>query len=322
MTKILITGGAGFIGSSLAKELLSKGNEVVVYDNLVTGRKENLDFARNADKFAFLNKDMLDKESLKKAVDNCEKVYHLSANAFVNLGFSNTRIDFDQTVLSTYNLLECMRESKNCKSLYFTSTSAVYGEHDINVKATEESAPRPVSLYGSSKLAAEALISGYCHTFDIRSIVFRLANIIGPGNTHGVIFDFLKKLQVDSKSLEILGSGRQKKPYVHIDDCVSALTLFENPTKPLDIFNITADDRTTVDEIATIILKELGFDDTEIKYNKEFGDRGWKGDVLEYMLDSTKLRNAGWKLEYNSGEAVTKTIQQYLSGSFNNLIRA
>jgi UDP-glucose 4-epimerase len=322
VTKILITGGAGFIGSSLAKRLLSKGNEIVIYDNLATGRKENLDFVKGAENFTFLNKDMLDIKSLEEAISNSNKVYHLSANAFVNLGFHNTKIDFDQTVLSTYNLLECMRKSKNCKSLYFTSTSAVYGEHDINVKATENSAPRPVSLYGSSKLAAEALISGYCHTFDIQSIIFRLANIIGPANTHGVIYDFLKKLQVTSKTLEILGSGKQKKPYVHVDECVNALTLFENPTKPLDIFNITADDRTTVDEIAAIILKELGLENTEIKYNREFGDKGWKGDVLEYMLDSTKLKNAGWKLDYNSGEAVTKTVQEYLSGSFNDIIKA
>lgn len=322
MTKILITGGAGFIGSSLAKRLLSKGNEVIIYDNLATGRKENLDFAKDANNFTFLNKDMLDTSSLEDAVNSSEKVYHLSANAFVNLGFHNTKIDFDQTVVSTYNLLECMRKSKSCKSLYFTSTSAVYGEHDINVKATEVSAPRPVSLYGSSKLAAEALISGYCHTFDIRSIIFRLANIIGPGNSHGVIFDFLNKLQVNSRTLEILGSGKQKKPYVHVDDCVSALTLFEQTIKPLDIFNITADDRTTVDEIAAIILKELKLNDTEIKYNREFGDKGWKGDVLEYMLDSTKLKNAGWKLKYNSGEAVSKTVQEYLSGSFSGLARS
>lgn len=322
MTKILITGGAGFIGSSLAKRLLSKENEVIVYDNLATGRKENLDFANNINNFTFLDNDMLDVKSLEDAVNSCEKVYHLSANAFVNLGFHNTKIDFDQTVLSTYNLLECMRKSKNCKSLYFTSTSAVYGEHDINVKATEESAPRPVSLYGSSKLAAEALISGYCHTFDIQSIVFRLANVIGPGNTHGVIYDFLNKLQINSKTLEILGSGKQKKPYVHVDDCVSALTQFEQPNKPLDIFNITADDRTTVDEIANIILKELGLNDTEIKYNREFGDKGWKGDVLEYMLDSSKLKNTGWKLQYSSGEAVTKTVQEYLAGNFSGLSKS
>lgn len=322
MTKVLVTGGAGFIGSSLAKSLLSKGNEVIIYDNLSTGTKENIDFANNSRMLSFLNKDMLDIESLEKAVNDCEKVFHLSANAFVNLGFSNTKIDYDQTILSTYNLLECMRKSNNCKSLYFASTSAVYGEHDINIKANEETAPRPISLYGASKLAAEALISGYCHTFDIQSMVFRLANIIGPASTHGVIFDFLNKLLVSSSTLQILGSGNQRKPYVYVDDCVDALTKYVKLDKPVNMFNISSDDCITVNEIANIIFLEAGLKDTKLEYKREFGDKGWKGDVVEYLLDNTKLKESGWSLKYNSKEAVAKTIQEYLSTKFSNLAQA
>lgn len=319
MTKVLVTGGAGFIGSSLTKSLLSKGNEVIVYDNLSTGKKENLDLVDNSDKLTFVNKDMLDIKSLEEAVNNCEKVFHLSANAFVNLGFFNTKIDYEQTILSTYNLLECMRKSKGCKSLYFTSTSAVYGEHDVNVKASETTAPRPISLYGSSKLAAEALISGYCNTFDIQSLVFRLANIIGADNTHGVIYDFLNKLVVNSNTLEILGSGNQRKPYVHVDDCVNALTKFERLDKPMDIFNISSEDCITVNKIANLIFNELDLKETKIEYKRDFGDKGWKGDVVEYLLDNTKLKETGWSLKYNSEEAVIRTIKDYLKSKFSKL---
>ncbi|HEX5187680.1 MAG TPA: NAD-dependent epimerase/dehydratase family protein [Nitrososphaeraceae archaeon] len=320
MAKILVTGGAGFIGSSLTKALLSKGNDIIVYDNLSTGKKENLDFANNSGKLSFVNKDMLDIGSLEEVVNDCEKVYHLSANAFVNLGFFNTKIDYEQTILSTYNLLECMRKSKGCKSLYFTSTSAVYGEQDINVKASETIAPKPISLYGSAKLAAEALISGYCYTFDIQSLIFRLANIIGSDSTHGVIFDFLNKLTANSNMLQILGSGNQMRSYVHVDDCVNALTKFERLDKPMNIFNISSEDCITVNKIANLIFDEIGLKETKIGYQTEFGDKGWKGDVVEIFLDNTKLKDTGWSLKYNSEEAVIRTIKDYLASKFRNLV--
>jgi UDP-glucose 4-epimerase len=316
MSKILITGGAGFIGSSLADRLLlSKEHQVVVFDNLSAGKIENITSRMHAQNFEFVRADMLDQYTLEKIVGTCDIVFHLAANPIVALGASDTRIDYEQNLLATYDLLEAMRKSQHCRKLIFTSTSAVYGEAN-EIPTHENYSPlRPISLYGASKLACEAIICGYCYLFNISCIASRLANIIGPKNRHGVIYDFISKLSHDPFQLDILGNGKQNKSYLYIDDCVDALTLLltEVGKKPFDIFNVGSDDAITVLEIAELIIRELGLDSVEKKLIDRFNGRGWRGDVKEYWLDCSKLKALGWVPKGNSRDAVINTVRKCLN---------
>src|ERR687894_3270941 len=248
MRRVLITGGAGFIGSSLAGALmLSKNYHVTVLDNLSRGCLKNISRWLGSPRFEFVHADLLDNSkfnekkssTLQKIVDSSDMVFHLAANPDVAIGTVNTHIDFQQNVQATYNLLEAIRKSRpvpDCenvirdhtqkkKMVIFASSSTVYGK--ANKRPTPENYSRlyPISLYGSTKLACEAIISGYCHMFDIYGIVARLANIIGPTNTHGVIYDFITKLSVHPDFLDILGNGQQDKSYLYVEDCVDALML-------------------------------------------------------------------------------------------------
>jgi UDP-glucose 4-epimerase len=252
MRKVLITGGAGFIGSSLASALLlsEKNYHVTVLDNLSRGRLENISQWLELPNFEFVNVDLLDysnsdgqkASTLQKIVNRSDIIFHLAANPDVAIGTENTQIDFQQNVQATYNLLESVRksqqavdtkntkryEAQNKKKLIFTSSSTVYGRAKKRPTPENYSPLCPISLYGSTKLAGESIISGYCHMFGIYCIVARLANIIGPANTHGVIHDFIKKLTDHPDLLDILGNGQQDKSYLYIDDCVNALILLSD----------------------------------------------------------------------------------------------
>lgn len=314
MKKILVTGGAGFIGSSLIRKLMHDQYEVVVYDNLSTTNKSNLSGLINNDNCEFICADMLDPSTLLGAAEGCEIVIHLAANPDVRLASKDSKIDFDQNVLATYNLLEVMRKSSTCKRIIFASSSTVYGEPTI--MPTPESYPttRPISLYGATKLACECLISGYCYMYTMTGIALRLANIIGPHSNHGVIFDFITKLSRTPKNLRILGNGKQNKSYLHIDDCVSALTvaqsLLENRESDFDIFNVGSEDQITVMEIAKIVIDELLLSDVVLTFEGREDGRGWAGDVMEMLLDSSKFKQHGWKINYTSKEAVIKSARR------------
>jgi UDP-glucose 4-epimerase len=311
---ILVTGGAGFIGGYLVTRLMhTRGDKVIVYDNLSKGSKDNISEQFGKSNFTFICADMLDSVSLAKAVDASDIVFHLAANPIVAVGSNDPTRDFEQNVLATYNLLEAMKRSRSCKKIIFTSSSTVYGEAE-EIPTSEKYSPlKPISIYGATKLACEAMISGYCNIFNFCGLVFRLANIAGPNSTHGVIHDFIAKLSHNPNYLEILGNGKQNKSYLYIDDCIDALLKLVPEMEEInfDIFNVGPSDRINVLDIAMIISKELSLDNVSLKFLDSFDGRGWQGDVREYLLNSSKLESFGWKPKYNSREAVSLTVHQH-----------
>lgn len=311
---ILVTGGAGFIGSSLVPVLLDKGYSLIVIDHLSTGKKENITPFYSNTNFKFVELDLLDVSKLKQVVNECDLIYHLAANVEVRKGELDTEIDFLNNIVATRNLLESMRTSDKCKKIIFTSSSVVYGE-PITIPTPEVYGPlNPISLYGASKLACEALISGYVGMFGINAIIFRLANIVGPSSGHGVIFDLIKKLKKpNNEYLEILGDGTQKKSYLYIDDCIDALLLgLYELTSGMKIFNVGSEDQVDTNTIARIILDELGVN-REIKYvTKEKDGRGWLGDIKNMLLSTDKIKKIGWKINYSSKKSVSLTVKKII----------
>ena len=308
--KIIVTGGAGFIGSHLADRLLSGGNEVTVIDNLSSGKMEFLKQHTTNPGFKFIKLDLLETEKLRKAIQGADFIYHLAANPDVRLGAEDTKIHLEQNVIATYNLLEAMRINEQ-KNIIFTSTSTVYGEAAI-IPTPENYGPLiPISLYGASKLACEALITSYCSTFDMKSWIFRFANIVGERGTHGIIIDFIDKLRNNPQMLEILGDGQQRKSYIHVSDCVDAiLYAVKNSHEMANIFNIGSIDTINSTEIGEIVVKEMGL--RNVKFTYTGGKRGWKGDVPRMLLSIEKLREVGWKPSYNSKNSVVAAVRSAL----------
>lgn len=310
MTKIIVTGGAGFIGSHTVDKLLSKGNEVTVIDNLSSGRMEFIEHHLKKPNFKFINLDLLHFEELKKAIHGSDVIYHMAANPDVRLGAENTKIHLEQNIIATYNVLEAMRMNEQ-QNIVFTSTSTVYGEASV-IPTPENYGPLiPISLYGASKLACEALITSYCHTFDMKSWIFRFANIVGERSTHGIIIDFINKLKNNPCSLEILGDGQQRKSYLHVSDCVDAILFaVEKSDKMVNIFNIGSNDTINSKEIGEIVVKEMGLKDVNFTYTG--GKRGWKGDVPRMLLSIEKLQALGWKPVHNSKNSVVAAVRSTL----------
>ncbi len=315
MKNILITGGAGFIGSSLVDVLLNKEYNVTVVDNLSTGKVENLQHFFSSNNFEFIHLDLAEIDRLLQIVKKSDLVFHLAANSDVRLGYINTEIDFVNNVMTTRNVLESMRNSERCKKIIFTSSSVVYGEPTI-IPTPESYGPlNPISLYGATKLACEALISGYAKLFGLSCVIFRIANAIGPNSNHGVVIDFVKKLRAsDGKSLDVLGDGKQAKSYLYIDDLIKALLIgLENFDSTLETFNVGSEDQIDVKSIAEIVSSELGLKSVHLNYLLEHADgRGWPGDVKNMLLSVNKLKEYGWKLNYSSSESVSVTVQRLL----------
>jgi UDP-glucose 4-epimerase len=239
-------------------------------------------------------------------------VFHLAANPDVKLGAQDTRVHLEQNVLATYNLLEAMRDS-GVKKIAFASTSTVYGEA-AKVPTPEDFGPLlPASLYGASKLACEALISSYCRTFEMQSWIYRLANIVGERGTHGVLPDFIRKLRANPKELEILGSGRQKKSYLSIKDCVEAmLHCVQSSGEQINLFNIGSLDFVDVTEIASIVARQMGLTDVRYRYTGGIDGRGWKGDVRIMLLSIEKIKKLGWMPSCGSAQAIQKAVEALL----------
>lgn len=308
---LLITGGAGFIGSHLTDYLLKEKHTVVVFDNFSLGKKEFIAHHLHNPHFSLCTIDLLDEKKMFTCwPKNIDMVFHLAANSDIRLGATNTRVDFDQTIITTFNLLNVMRK-KGVKKIFFTSGSGVYG--DLGTKKIPETfGPlQPISLYGSTKQSAEALISAFSHLFDMQAWVVRPANIIGPRATHGVIHDFIQQLRKHPKHLKILGDGKQTKSYLYISDVLDAFELiFKKNHESFNVFNLGSNTSITVNEIARTIIREMGLQDVAV--TRTGGSVGWKGDVPIVKLDTTKLSRLGWRAKYSSKEAVIRTIRSLL----------
>ncbi|MDI9611309.1 MAG: NAD-dependent epimerase/dehydratase family protein [Archaeoglobaceae archaeon] len=298
---ILVTGGAGFIGSHLVDKLVEL-DKVVVLDNLSSGRKEFVNPK------AELHVVDLASDPLTNFLKGTEEVWHLAANPDVRIGAEKPDEIYRNNILATYKILEAMREA-NVKRIIFTSTSTVYGEAK-QIPTPEEYPTHPISIYGASKLSCEAMIESYCHTFGIQAYIFRFANVIGRRSTHGVIYDFIKKLKANPRELEILGNGEQNKSYVYIDDCISAMFAGLKAKERVNIFNIGSEDQIKVRRIAEIVAEEMGLNP---KFKFTGGDRGWKGDVPVMLLSVEKLKTLGWKPKFGSEEAVRKAVRDLLN---------
>jgi UDP-glucose 4-epimerase len=288
---------------------------VIATDRLSKVKKTKLNNLFNCENFELIRLDLLNVDDLKKVVRKSDMIFHLAANVDVRKGYTNTNIDFLNNITATRNVLECMRLSRSCKKVIFTSSSVVYGENPTMPTRENYGPLKPISLYAASKLACESLISGYAGTFGIESVIFRLANIIGPNIKHGVIFDFIRKLKLSNgEYLEILGDGKQKKSYLYIDDCINALImgLNEFPSR-LEIFNVGSDDQIDTNTIAKMIIKQLGLQ-PRIEYSSKTKDgRGWIGDVKTMLLSTDKLKQMGWRANYSSKDSVSLTVK-YMTG--------
>ena len=308
--KILVTGGAGFIGSHLDDALIARGHHLTIVDNLVLGRKENIEHLIGNPNFHFIEADLLDMPKMHEIFveGKFDMVYHLAANSDIQKGGKDPLVDYQLTFNTTFNVLQLLKEFE-IKKFFFASTSAIFGEtYDV---LNEDYGPlKPVSNYGAGKLASEAFISAFSSTYGIQTWITRFPNVVGERFTHGVIYDFIKKLRNNPEELEVLGNGEQCKPYVYVKDLVEAiLYVIDHANEKYNVYMIGSDSRTKVKEIAAMVIEEMGLNAT-IRYTG--GDRGWVGDVPEFRYDLTKINKLGWTAPHNSNESVRLAIQKAL----------
>jgi UDP-glucose 4-epimerase len=303
--RIVVTGGAGFIGSNVTDALLESGREVLVIDNYSTGPRENLSAAREHPGFSEAQCDLYeDSERLPTLLDGADAVIHLAANADVRFGWDAPRRDLEQNVIATHNVLEAMRHA-GVERILFSSTGSVYGEADVI--PTPEEAPFPVqtSLYGASKAAAEGYLAAYAEGAGISVTVFRFVSVLGRRYSHGHVIDFVRQLLADPTRLDILGDGNQRKSYLEVSDCVAAVLnrLSEQPR--FEVLNLGVDDYCTVTDSAGWICSRLGVE-PELRYSG--GDRGWVGDNPFIFLDTARMRAHGWEPRHTIRQAVEMTV--------------
>ncbi len=312
--KAFVAGGAGFIGSHLMEALLQEGHEVVCMDNLSLGRRANIAHLLKEDKIRFYEEDLLDldktDEIMKK--EEIEYVFHLAANSDIRASAENPSVEYRNTYSTTYSLLEGMRKN-HIKKMFFASTSAVYGNKKDQMLDEDTPDLRPVSYYGAAKLGSEALLNAYSYMNDMSVLVFRFPNVIGPRLTHGVIFDFIRKLKENPKELEILGDGQQTKPYIYVFDLIDAIMQFMNTIEAgVNLYNIGVETSSSVAAIADIVCEEMGLKDVNYRYTG--GTGGWKGDVPKFQYCLDKVHTAGWHAKYTSDEAVRRTVRDNCGG--------
>jgi UDP-glucose 4-epimerase len=307
-----VTGGAGFIGSHVVDLLVSAGCKVTVYDNLSLSTDQYLaDYIKNG-AINFVEKDMLDIDALTRAMKGHDIVWHLGANTDIPSGFTKRRIDLDNDVIATCNVLEAMLE-QNLKEILFASTGAVYGE-SIQGAFGENSGPLlPLSLYAAGKIASEAFISAYCNLFGIRAWMFRFGNVIGERTNHGVIHDFITKLRNDPKVLPVLGTGRGEKNYFLVEECIHGMlyTYRKASDGPFPfLINLGTDSTSKVMDIAQVIIEEMGL--ANVHYEFTGTPRGWPGDQPVVLLDTSKIHDLGWFSKRTSDEAVRVATRRLL----------
>jgi UDP-glucose 4-epimerase len=306
----VVTGGAGFIGSHLVDTLVAQGNEVLVIDSLCAGRKETIAQHIDSCKVRFLQKDLLT-DGWQESIEGADRLFHLAADPDVRQSAVNPDPTIQNNIIATYRVLEAMRRFQ-VPELGFTSTSTVYGDATI-IPTPENYTPlEPISVYGASKLACESLISSYCHSFGMKAYVFRFANIIGSRSGHGVITDFIKKLEHNPSELEILGDGKQTKSYLEVHECVAAMLFAVGHARgTVNTFNVGSEDWIDVKSIAEIVCEEMRLPDTKFRFTG--GERGWVGDVPKMQLAVEKIKALRWKPLVGSRESVRIAVQAMLA---------
>ncbi len=314
--KVLVTGGAGFIGSHLVDSLIGRGVKVRVVDNLSSGDLENIQRWLHDSRFEFVQGDLEDPGTVSQSTDGVQAVFHLAANPEVRVAEVDPSIHVHENLLTTFNVLEAMRKTGPSMIVFFSS-STVYGEPK-EIPTPEDYGPLvPISVYGASKLGCEALISSYCHTFGMRGLVFRLANIVGGRSRHGVIVDFVGKLLENPMELEILGDGSQSKSYLYVSNLVDAVFLalesYLRNRETFEVYNVGSSDQVNVRRIAKTVADEMGLQGVKFDFTGGVdGGRGWKGDVKTMLLSTGKLLSLGWKPRLNSEEAVRMSCRELL----------
>jgi len=309
--KAFVTGGAGFIGSHLVSRLLKfeTTERVVVYDNFTSGHLSYLQGSASDKRMSVFEGDLKDVGRVCEAMVGCNTIFHLAANPDIAKAITQPDIDFWEGTYLTQNVLEGMRQT-GASRIFYTSGSGVYGEAPAVDFAEDHGPCVPISTYGASKLASESLIAAYCHMFGLVARVFRFANVVGPRQTHGVGYDFVRRLKNDPTTLRILGDGTQKKSYIHVDDVLEAILLVAaKANKPFEVFNVATDDYVTVRQIADQAVALAGLRPDEVRYDFTGGDRGWKGDVPIVRFDCSKIKVLGWTNNRSSAEALRDSME-------------
>jgi UDP-glucose 4-epimerase len=307
ITRSFVAGGAGFIGSHLIHELLRRpGQEVVVFDNFVSGSPSHLDGLLEDPRLRLIEADLKDMGRLVDAMRGTDHVYLFAANPDIAAAVEDPAIDFRDGTCLTQNVVEALRIC-GVPRITYASGSGVYGDRGSE-EVDEQLGPLiPISTYGASKLGCEALLAAYAHMFEIDAVAFRFANVVGPRQTHGVTYDFVRRLLEDPTELQILGDGSQSKSYIHVSDVVSAmLTLTDRGWRGFEVFNAGTGDYVTVTQIADLVVECMGLSD--VRYRYAGGSRGWKGDVPVVRFRSEKLSALGWRHRYSSIEALLDSI--------------
>jgi len=311
MEKVFVTGAAGFIGSNLVDRLLADGKTVIGWDNFSTGQNEFLPDALKNPGFKLIKGDNLDQPGLKKAMAGCDFVFHLAANADVRFGLDHPQKDFQQNAMATFNVLEAMR-ANGIQRIGFSSTGSIYGE--AGTIPTPENAPFPVqtSLYAASKLAGEGFINAYCEGYGFEGYVFRFVSILGERYTHGHVLDFYKQLVIHPDHLKILGDGSQRKSYLYVGDCLTAMLqviaqgVAKKAKHHVETYNLGTDEYVQVNDSVRIICNLLGLK-PRLEYSG--GNKGWVGDNPFIFLDTTKIRATGWKTTLTIEQSIVRTLQ-------------
>ncbi len=310
--RVVVTGAAGFIATNLLPRLLNAGDEVHGIDNYFLGKQQYIARSLSNPNFHFHQFDLLDRDRVAALFQRVrpELVWHLAANSDIQFGINYTDFDLKGGTLVTYNVLEGMRLSES-KELIFSSSGSVYGEPTVFPTPEHYGPVFPISLYAASKVACETLITAFANNYGIRSWIFRFGNIAGPFPTHGVIHDFVLKLQRDSTRLEVLGDGRQSKPYVHVEECLDGMVFgYQRAKELVNCYNLAVADATSVNEIAQWTIEAMGLDPKRVRIEYTGGPRGWPGDVPQVRLDTRRMESLGWRPKMTSAEAVRRSIRE------------
>jgi UDP-glucose 4-epimerase len=314
MDRFFIVGGAGFIGSHFVDRLLADPStaQVTIYDNLSSGRRWHFEPHLKDSRFAAIVGDAKELDTLSSAMTGHETVIHLASNPDIAKGLTTPDIDFYEGTLLTQNVVEAARIS-GVKTILYASGSGVYGDLGLTAGNEEEVTLRPINTYGASKLAGEALISAYSHMFNLRGVVFRFGNVVGPRQTHGIGFDFARRLLEQPTILDVLGDGTQSKSYIHVADVIDAVLLaYRDKTRPFDVYNVATGDYITVTEIAELALECLGLTQSNVEIRYAGGDRGWKGDIPIVRLNTQRISALGWRCRRSSRQALDDAMRSMI----------